>query len=356
VNRGDVVLAFYPFASGSGGKRRPGLIVQNDADNARMAATFRTDVETMNQRKKMHADELNIDAVLVSRLITSQFPEWAELTVEPVAFLGTDNFLYRLGSDKVVRLPRRQQNAAGLEKERQWLPKLAPLLPMAVPVPLATGEPAEGYPFDWAIYRWLEGEPATSDKIDMGQAATDLATFVAALQRVDPAGGPPPGEHNSWRGVPLVMRDWEMRSAISSLGSAIDAKAVTAVWKAALSASDSERAPVWIHGDLDSRNLLAREGRLTAVIDFGCLGVGDPACDVMVAWKILAGGSRDIFLSALSADEATRIRARGWVLSQALIALAYYTVETNPVLVREARRWMAEVLADESTSRRGDQN
>jgi aminoglycoside phosphotransferase (APT) family kinase protein len=123
-----------------------------------------------------------------------------------------------------------------------------------------------------------------------------------------------------------------------------------------LSAPDWEGEPVWIHGDLDSRNLLAKEGRLTAVIDFGCLGVGDPACDVMVAWKILSGGSRDIFLSVLSVDEATRVRARGWVLSQALIAMAYYTVETNPVLVREAQRWMAAVLADESSSQRGDKN
>jgi aminoglycoside phosphotransferase (APT) family kinase protein len=306
----------------------------------------------MNQHKKMHADEVNTDAALVRRLIASQFPQWAELAVEPVAFFGTDNALYRLGSDMVVRLPRRQKNAAQLAKERQWLPKLAPLLPLAVPLPLATGKPAVGYPFDWAIYRWLEGEAATSDKIDMGRAATDLAMFVAALQRVDPAGGPPPGEHNSWRGVPLVMRDRAMRSAITSLGPSIDAEAVTAAWQAALRARDHERAPVWIHGDLDARNLLAKEGRLSAVLDFGCLGVGDPACDVMVAWKVLSAGSRDIFLTALCVDEATRARARGWVLSQALIALAYYTLETNPVLVREAQRWMAEVLADQSTPQR----
>lgn len=306
----------------------------------------------MNPEKKMHADEVDIDSNLVGRLIVSQFPKWAKLNVVPVAFLGTDNALYRLGSNMVVRLPRRQKNTGRLEKESRWLPKLAPLLPLTVPIPLVTGKPAEGYPFDWAIYRWLEGEPAASDKIDMGQAATHLATFVAALQRVDPAGGPPPGEHNAWRGVPLAMRDRAMRSAMASLGSAINTEAVTAVWEAALSSRVWERAPVWIHGDLDSRNLLAVGGRLTAVIDFSCLGVGDPACDVMVAWKMLSGGSRDTFLTALSIDEATWVRALGWVLSQALIALAYYTVETNPVLVREAQRWMAEVFADDSTSTR----
>ena len=307
---------------------------------------------TLNPEKKMHADEVDIDSNLVGRLIVSQFPKWAKLNVVPVAFLGTDNALYRLGSNMVVRLPRRQKNTGRLEKESRWLPKLAPLLPLTVPIPLVTGKPAEGYPFDWAIYRWLEGEPAASDKIDMGQAATHLATFVAALQRVDPAGGPPPGEHNAWRGVPLAMRDRAMRSAMASLGSAINTEAVTAVWEAALSSRVWERAPVWIHGDLDSRNLLAVGGRLTAVIDFSCLGVGDPACDVMVAWKMLSGGSRDTFLTALSIDEATWVRALGWVLSQALIALAYYTVETNPVLVREAQRWMAEVFADDSTSTR----
>ncbi len=192
--------------------------------------------------KKMHADEVDIDRNLVGRLIVSQFPEWAELTVATVPFRGTDNALYRIGSNLVVRLPRRQKNAEQLEKELHWLPKLAPLLPLTVPVPLATGKPAEGYPFDWAIYRWLEGESAASDKLDRGQAATDLATFVAALQRVDRAGGPPPGEHNAWRGVPLVLRDQAMRSAIASLGSAINTEAVTAVWEAALNARVWERA------------------------------------------------------------------------------------------------------------------
>lgn len=305
---------------------------------------------------KMHADEVDIDSNLVGRLIISQFPEWATLTVVPVAFRGTDNALYRLGGNLVVRLPRREKNTRQLEKECHWLPKLAPLLPLAVPVPVAIGKPGEGYPFDWAIYRWLEGEPAAGDKIDLGQAATDLATFVAALQQVDAAGGPPPGEHNAWRGVPLVMRDRAVRSAIASLGSGINTESVTAAWEAALSARDWQHSPVWVHGDLDSRNLLAKDGRLTAVIDFGCLGVGDPACDVMVAWKMLSTGSRDIFLNALSVDEATRIRARGWALSQALIALAYYTVETNPMLVREAQRWIAEVLADDSTSPRRTNN
>jgi aminoglycoside phosphotransferase (APT) family kinase protein len=292
----------------------------------------------------MHANEVDTDASLVGRLVAAQFPHWAELPIEPVRFRGTDNALYRLGDDMVVRLPRIEQATLALDKERKWLPKLA-LLPLAVPVPLAKGMPAEGYPWEWSVYAWLEGEPATVEPIaDLDRAATDLARFIGALQRVDPKDGPPPGEHNGFRGEPLAARDAAVRAAITSLGNEIDVGGVTAVWEAALRASAWPRPPVWLHGDLDSRNLLIVEGRLSAVIDFGCLGVGDPACDVMVAWKILSATTRESFRAALAIDEATWARGRGWALSQALGALSYYTLGTNPMLVREARRWMSEVL------------
>jgi aminoglycoside phosphotransferase (APT) family kinase protein len=296
----------------------------------------------------MHADEVDTDVDLVRRLLRAQFPNWAALPIEPVASAGTDNTLFRLGGEMVVRLPRRAQNVVQLEKERRWLPRLAPLLPLAIPIPLAIGKPAEGYPFEWSVYRWLQGETATIEPIsDLARAATDLARFIAALQRVEPTDGPPPGEHNFFRGVPLAARDGSTRAAIASLGDTIDAGEVTAAWDVALRAPEWKRAPVWIHGDLDVRNLLVQQGRLVALIDFGSLGVGDPACDVMVAWKVFSGRARDIFRSALSIDEATWSRGRGWALSQALGALSYYTMETNPVLVREAHRWMAEVLADQ---------
>jgi aminoglycoside phosphotransferase (APT) family kinase protein len=297
---------------------------------------------------KMHADEVHTDVLLVQRLLAAQFPEWRDLPVERVPSGGTDNTLYRLGPELVARLPRRRKNVVQLEKERHWLPRLAPLLPLAVPVPVAAGRPGEGYPFEWAIYRWLEGESATRDRVtDLGRAAGDLAQFLAALQRIDPSGGPPPGEPNSFRGVPLALRDEAVRTAIATLASAIDAAAVMRVWEAAVRAPEWTRAPVWIHGDLDARNLLARDGRISAVIDFGCLGVGDPACDVMVAWKMLSADAREDFRRALAVDEATWTRARGWALSQALIALSYYTLETNAVLVGEAGRWLEEVLADD---------
>jgi aminoglycoside phosphotransferase (APT) family kinase protein len=297
----------------------------------------------------MHEDEVEIDAALVGRLLARQFPRWAGLALEPLRPFGTDNALYRLGDEMVVRLPRRERTSRTLEKERRWLPRLAPLLPLAVPVPLAEGMPAEGYPFTWSVYSWLKGENATSGRItDLGQLAADLAQFVAALQRIDPSGGPSPGEHNFFRGVPLAERDAATRAAIASLEGKIDADQVAPAWEGALRAPEWNRPPVWIHGDLDARNLLVENGWLSAVIDFGGLGVGDPACDVMVAWKVLSPDTRDGFRATLSVDEATWARSRGWALSQAVIALAYYTEETNPVLVREAQRWLVEVLADQA--------
>jgi aminoglycoside phosphotransferase (APT) family kinase protein len=212
--------------------------------------------------------------------------------------------------------------------------------------PACRGEAHRGLRWTWSIYSWLEGENATADRlVDRGRAATDLARFVAALQRIDTTGGPGPGEHNFFRGEALGERDAAVRASMAALRSEIDVGAVTAAWEAALRAPDWNGPPVWIHGDLDSRNMLAVEGRLSAVIDWGSLGVGDPACDVMVAWKVLSADTRGIFRTALSIDDATWTRARGWALSQALGALSYYTLETNPVLVREARRWMVEVLA-----------
>ncbi len=299
----------------------------------------------------MHADEIQTDISLVGRLLAAQFPQWAALPIRRAPSWGTDNALYRLGDDMVVRLPRRKGDTASLEKERRWLPRLAPLLPLAVPVPLADGAPGEGYPFTWHVYRWLTGEDATVQRVtDSGRLAIDLARFIAALQQIDPAEGPSPGEHNSFRGEPLGMRDASTRAAIDSMRGTIDVAVVTAAWESARRSPEWQLRPVWIHGDLDARNLLVEDGRLCAVIDWGCLGVGDPACDAMVAWKVLAGGSRSTFRAALSLDEATWARARGWALSQALGVLSYYTLETNRALVLEARRWLAEVLADHASA------
>jgi aminoglycoside phosphotransferase (APT) family kinase protein len=291
---------------------------------------------------RMHVDEVDIEPALVRRLVAAQFPDWAGLPVEPVRFFGTDNAIYRLGDELAVRLPRREKNVETLAKELRWLPELAPQLPVPVPTPVAVGEPGVGYPFPWAVYRWVAGEATRNEAV----GADELAAFIAALQRIDPSGGPPPGAHNANRGEPLARRDPSVRAALTALGSTLDGAAVTAVWEESLAAPAWTEAPVWIHGDLDARNVLVRDGRLSGVIDFGCLGVGDPACDVMVAWKLFSAGTRESLRAALAVDDATWTRARGWSLSQALGALSYYTEDNNPVLVREAQRWLVEALAD----------
>jgi aminoglycoside phosphotransferase (APT) family kinase protein len=294
----------------------------------------------------MHADEVDIDVALVRRLIVEQLPQWAGLPVEPVPSSGTDNALYRLGSELVARLPRTPRTAATLARELEWLPRLGPLLPLPVPEPVAEGEPQDGFPFAWSVYRWLDGEEATRAPVDdPHQLADDLAEFTTALQQVDSTGGPPPADANAFRGEPLRRRDAVTRAAIAAVGDEIDVDAATRLWEEGIEAPDWDRPPVWIHGDLDRRNLLVRGGRVSAVIDWGCVGVGDPACDAMAAFKLLMPDAREL-RAALELDEATWVRARGWTLHQAVSALSYYTDETNPGLVAEARHWLAAVLSD----------
>jgi aminoglycoside phosphotransferase (APT) family kinase protein len=290
---------------------------------------------------KMHADEVDTDVSLVRRLLAAQFAPWATLPVEPVPSSGTDNALYRLGRDMVVRLPRIQGAVGGVAKDLRLLPMLAPLLPVAIPVPLAKGAPAEGYPWEWGVYSWLEGEnPTLDDNADRDSLARDLAHFVAALHRIDPAGAPPSG-----RGVPLALRDEETRAALAALEGMIDVDATTAAWEAALETPAWRGRPIWVHGDLLPGNLLVQGGRLTGVIDFSGIGVGDPACDLVVAWGVLPRRARDVFRSELGVDDATWARGRGWALSVALIALPYYN-DTNPAFAAVARHLIHEVLAD----------
>jgi aminoglycoside phosphotransferase (APT) family kinase protein len=295
---------------------------------------------------KMHTDEVDIDIFLVRKLLATQFPQWANLPIYPVISAGTDNAIFRLGDDLSVRLPRIQNATRQVDKEHQWLPRLAPHLPLVVPAPVAKGTPGEGYPWQWSIYQWLEGENATVDRIsDTDQAARDLAHFIAALQQIDPKGGPLPGSHNSFRGEALAMRDAETREAITSLRQKIDDKTATAIWKSALRATAWDKTSVWIHGDLSPLNLLVEYGSVSAVIDFGCLGIGDPACDLQIAWNLLTSQARDIFRSALQIDDAMWTRGRGWALSVALIALPYYQI-TNPLLASISQHTIDEVLAD----------
>jgi aminoglycoside phosphotransferase (APT) family kinase protein len=295
---------------------------------------------------RMHADEVDIDRALVAQLVATQFPQWADLTLAPVESAGTDNALFRLGDDMVVRLPRIPDAVAQVDKEHEWLPRLAPQLPLAIPVPLGKGAPTEGYPWPWSVYAWLEGENATVEHVaEPHQMALQLARFVAALQRIDASDGPPADKHNFFRGVPLAARDAPTRRALAELDGTIDTNAAAAAWDGGLEASPWQGPGVWLHGDLQSGNLLTSDGRISAVIDFGALGVGDPACDLMVAWNLLDADTRATFRASLDVDDATWARGRGWALSVGLIALPYYRT-SNPVLAGISRRAISEVLAD----------
>jgi aminoglycoside phosphotransferase (APT) family kinase protein len=283
---------------------------------------------------KMHEDELELDESLVHALIEEQFPAWAGLSLLRVEPSGTDNAIFRLGNELAVRLPRRAGSFNADDKEHTWLPRLAPRLPVEVPLPVARGRPGTGYPWRWSVCTWLDGETP----IGVPLAADELAAFVDALQRIDARGAPDPGAR---RGEPLAMRDRRVRDALEHVA----APGAAELWERAAAAPEWQRERVWLHADLDARNVLVRDGRLSGAIDWGCLGAGDPAVDLMAAWKLLNTDGRERFRERLSVDDDTWLRAQGWALSQALIALDYYTLETNPVLVREAQRWLAEVLA-----------
>ena len=294
--------------------------------------------------QKMHPNEVTTDILLVRRLLSSQFPQWSNLAIKSVVSAGTDNAIFRLGNDMSVRLPRIDWAQGQVDKEHKWMPRLAPCLPLSIPIPLAKGQPDQGYPYDWSIYKWLEGENASIDQIiDPCQAATELAQFITALQQIDTTGGPLAREHNL-RGVSLKNRDRITRESIANLKGMIDTNAALTVWEEAVQAHEWNNKSVWFHGDLLIGNVLFNRGRLSAIIDFGGLGVGDPACDLMIAWSLFSGESRDAFRNQLNVDDATWARGRGQALSQAVIFIPYY-LNSNPVGVGYARRMINEILA-----------
>jgi aminoglycoside phosphotransferase (APT) family kinase protein len=288
----------------------------------------------------MHDDEVETDADLVRALLRSQFPQWADLPLARVASAGTDNAMYRLGDDLAVRLPRIHWAVENVEKEQRWLPVLAPRLPLAVPAPVARGEPEDAFPYPWGVVRWVPGELATLDRLDDPvQAARDLAAFVRALESVDPAGAP---RHD--RGAPVRHVEGSVRAGVAGLRGELDGDAVLAAWARVLAAPDYDGPPVWVHGDLSYLNLLASRGRLTGVIDWGSCSAGDPAIEMTIAWTHFPPAARAAYREALAVDDATWERGKGWVLS-GVFGIPYYR-DTNPVLVADKVRGIEAVLAD----------
>lgn len=288
----------------------------------------------------MHADEIEMDAGLVHTLLAEQFPQFACRPLKLVRSTGTVNAIYRLGEDLYVRLPRSAAWTRDIEHEWTWLPKIAPHVSLQIPEPVVKGQPTQSYPFHWALYRWIEGQSYHDDLIrDECQAAEDLANFIQELRRIDLTEAPRAGRRA------LIELDDMTRSAIQSAAGAIDQAAVTAAWQDVLQAPAWDGQPVWIHADLLRSNLLVREGRLCAVIDFGSAGVGDPAFDAVPAWSVFSPNGREAFRKALQIDEGSWSRGRGYALHQALLIIPYYA-KTNPQFVRQAKRTVHQVLSD----------
>lgn len=287
-----------------------------------------------------------IDAALTRRLVDTQFPQWAELPLTLLDPAGSDHVIYRLGDELSVRLPRHDGAIDQAAKESRWLPALAPHLPLAVPVLLGVGEPAFGYPWRWAVSRWLTGEVATVEALaDSTDTAVELARFLTALRNA-------PGADSCdglTDGGSLADRDRATRAAIARVtqgargAGAFDAAAMTALWDAALDAPAWRRPPVWFHGDFHTGNLLTVDGRVSAVLDFGELGVGDPARDLVVAFTLMSAASRAAFRTALGVDDATWARGRGWALATGLNAYTAYAV-SNPRVAAQTTRQITEAL------------
>lgn len=286
-----------------------------------------------------------IDAALVRTLVARQFAQWADLPVRAVAEGGWDNRTFHLGDAMSVRLPSAERYVAQVEKEHRWLPALASQLPLPIPAPLAIGRPDAGYLWPWSIYGWIEGDRASRGAIsDLTAFAEELADFLVALRRIDASDGPLAGAHNFHRGGSLAVYDGETRQALNDLADELDVSLLTKIWERALGSSWREK-PVWVHGDIAEGNLLVRDGRLSAVIDFGSSGVGDPSSDLVIAWTLFDEPARNAFRARVGLDRQTWERARGWCLWKALITIAEHRHEDREKADTH-RRWIDRIVAD----------
>ncbi len=293
----------------------------------------------------MHADQVATSVDLVRNLIATQFPRFSQLSITPVASWGTDHDIYRIGGELVVRLPIVGWAVEQAYKEAEWLPLLAPHLPLVVPEQVAIGRPEHGYPYAWSISKWLPGVDASHGLDDHDAAASDLAGFIKALRGNETVGAP--HHRHRCRGGPLLQFDEDVRRSIDELGDRVDRTGVLRCWQQAREVGSWDGTQVWVHGDLLPGNLLVKDGRLSAVIDFGGLNVGDPACDLQPAWNVFVGRPRRRFLTALDVDEEAWLRGRGWVVFQTVSALAYYW-ESNPGIVRQAEWALREAIKDDA--------
>ncbi len=294
----------------------------------------------------MHQGQVDVDGQLVQALIAQQHPQWRHLAVRRVRSGGTENAVFRLGEDLAVRLPLHAGAMSSLEKEVSWLPTVFADLPLESTSIEGVGTPTPDYPFPWAVVHWLEGADALCNHIGGNDAsALALADWVRALWALPTAAVPPAGEVSDSRGVPLPIRDADVRDALPRCAQLLDTRRAARVWRDALAAPPWTGLPVWLHTDLIPANLLVRHGSLCGVLDFGAIATGDPAYDLTPAWWVFDGERRATYLRRLHVEPGSDLwrRGRGLALSQALIALPYY-LHTNPSMVAMSRRAVDQVL------------
>ena len=295
---------------------------------------------------RLHDNEPDTGADVVRSLLKSQVPRLAGLPLAPLSNTGTDNALYRLGSSFVVRLPRILGAERGLRAEFEWLPRLQRRLSVAVPELVHVGEPAEVYPYPWAVLAWLDGTDAWAARYHEGWFGTefgyDLANTVLELRRVPIENAP--RREPGMRGGPLSGLDDRVRWWLNQADGLIDVPAVTRIWDQCLESADHDVEPTLLHGDLLPGNLLLDRGRLSAVIDWGGIGAGDPAQDLSPAWSVLDPSGVTAFRDLLEVDRQTWMRARGFVLEQSIGEIIYYTPRQHP-LADVMRRALGRILA-----------
>lgn len=303
-------------------------------------------------------DKKDITTDLVKKLIFKQFSQWKYLPIKEVAISGWDNRTFHLGKDMLVRLPSASEYAASVEKEQKWLPFLASQLKLQmpqlqIPAPLAMGYPDAGYPWNWSVYSYIEGETAAVALIKdmdeytneyMDPLAVDLAKFISALQSIDTTDGPLPDVKQFSHINGLSFYDNEVHKAVNILKDKIDCDVVIKIWESGLQ-TKWQNDPVWVHGDISATNILCKNGKLNAVIDFEGIAIGDPACDLVIAWKSFSVKSRSIFRANLSLDEDTWARGRAWALWKALIIAAGLT-EHNIIEVKYAWKTLEQIMND----------
>lgn len=289
---------------------------------------------------------IKITTDIVKLLICSQFPQWKDYEIRPVSFQGWDNRTFHLGDTMLVRLPSNERYTSQTEKEQKWLPVLRDKLPFQIPELIAKGKPDKTFQYHWGIYKWIEGEIAGIELInDLNKFAKDLAYFLTQLYKVEASNAPLAGQHCFYRGAPLLTYDTETKRAIKNLANFIDSESATEIWNNAAK-TVWDKSPVWFHGDFAASNLLVNNGKLSAVIDFGCCGAGDPSCDLAIAWTFLRGEAREIFKSELGLDEAAWHRGRAWALWKALITIEESLGKSDTDKIINAKNILTEIIKD----------